>query len=169
MDAFLVDDYFPLVDYSFSDDDDDMETCEQEPTHLLNHTIESLISQITTSQQSYIEHLKCNRIRQGYIKRRVHMTLETEKGEEERRKSKLLQEAYKQTEESCRSPLKRVKMDTDVFRRFSPRRVTLIRKKRMCPPNAHVMLAQTTTLRPKGKRSMLQLLLKQGLCLNVRD
>ena len=97
------------------------------------------------------------------------MTLESEKGEEERRKSKVLQETLKKTEECCSSPVKRIKMDTDVFRRFSPRRVTFIRRKRVRGKSVQSKLAEAPTLQVKQKRNMLQLLVKQSLCLSSRD
>ena len=166
MDVSLKNEHFPLVNYSFSDDDDSFE---QSSDDILNKTIESLMSLITAGQNPSIEHLKCKRLQQGYIQKRVHMTLETEKVQEEGRKTKLLREAVRKTDKYHQSPLKTVIRDTDIFRRFSPRRVTFIRKKRMCPPVDQVKSTQSTNTRPKRKTALPLILLKQGLCFNARD
>ena len=169
MDISFQGDYFPLVNYSMSDDGDEHDSFEHTSTTILNHTIEHLLSFITSKEQASVEPAKCSSIDHGYIQKKVHMTLESEKGEEERRKSRLLLQTLKKTEDCCSSPLNKIKKDTDVFRRFSPRRVTFIRKNRLPGKGVKSKLTQPDNSPTKRMTTMLQLLVKQGMCLNARD
>ena len=154
---------------SDSDCDDEEDVFEPSSIHVLNHTIENLLSLITTKDVLYSEIPKDQGSEQVYLQKKVHITLECEKGQEEKRKSKVLEDTLKRSVECRSSPLKRIKMDTDVFRRFSPRRISFIRKNREYRKSCQEKLAESSYLRPKRKRDMLQSFVKQGLCLSIRD
>ncbi len=155
----------PLVDYTVSECGDDSRDC----SNILEQTLENLqchLAAMKTPGRSDVCRLRRRVQLNEHVKheqRRVSLILETEMDEEEERKVKVLRDVAKTTKRCSRT------LDTDAFRRFSPRRTTLKGTTKSRPLKKKLAALKPGKMTARRQSAFSYLLMSERLCFKTME